>query len=336
MTRVDDAPAPTGSSADGRFGVRPYVPGADDREWDQLVAASANGTFLHSRRFLSYHGDRFTDRSVVVVDEQGRWRAVLAAAEMPGAPGSVGSHPGITYGGLVHEGTLGGADHLDALTAVASHYRRAGYLKLRYKPVPSLYHRSPCGDDLYSLFRLGADRVRVDLSAAAELSQPRRLRKGRRSQLSVARRNGLAVSPGWERLEPFWDLLAENLESRHGARPVHSADELALLSSCFPEEMQLLCAGAGGEILAGAVLFHTGAATHVQYTACGDAGRRCGALDLVVEAAVEEARQRGSRWFDYGISTESDGRVLNHNLHDFKVSFGLGGVVYEQYEVNLT
>ena len=41
----------------------------DDRDaeaWDALVAAAPGATFLHSRRFLSYHGNRFQDASLVI------------------------------------------------------------------------------------------------------------------------------------------------------------------------------------------------------------------------------------------------------------------------------
>lgn len=38
--------------------VRRY--GEQDAEaWDRLTAESWNGTFLHERRFLAYHGERF-------------------------------------------------------------------------------------------------------------------------------------------------------------------------------------------------------------------------------------------------------------------------------------
>ena len=40
--------------------------------WDELVDGAPMGTLLHTRRFLSYHGDRFNDRSLVVQDDRDR------------------------------------------------------------------------------------------------------------------------------------------------------------------------------------------------------------------------------------------------------------------------
>ena len=83
--------------------VRPYVP-ADDGAWDALVTRSSNGTLLHTRRFLGYHGDRFADRSLVAEDKRGAIRAVFPAAVDPARSDTITSHPGATYGGIVHEG----------------------------------------------------------------------------------------------------------------------------------------------------------------------------------------------------------------------------------------
>ena len=51
--------------------------------WDRLVETAPMATFLHTRRFLSYHGDRFKDASVLLFDQNGAARAVLPAALDP-------------------------------------------------------------------------------------------------------------------------------------------------------------------------------------------------------------------------------------------------------------
>jgi len=51
-----------------------------------------------------------------------------------------------------------------------------------------------------------------------------------------------------------------------------------------------------------------------------------------VMAAVEEARAKG-KWFDFGISTEDDGRFLNEGLAAYKESFGGRSVVHDFYEL---
>src|SRR5271163_4756271 len=68
--------------------------GAHFGEWDGLIADSTAGTILQTRRFLSYHGNRFEDASLCVWD--GRTLVgVLPAARDSRDERTVVSHPGI-------------------------------------------------------------------------------------------------------------------------------------------------------------------------------------------------------------------------------------------------
>jgi len=67
-------------------------------DWDDLVRRSCNGTFLHTRRFLSYHRDRFADRSLVLYGRRGRVAGVFPAAVSPADRETIVSHPSITGG----------------------------------------------------------------------------------------------------------------------------------------------------------------------------------------------------------------------------------------------
>src|SRR5438128_272608 len=152
--------------------VVPYTSEHAER-WDEVARKAPMGTFLHTRRFLSYHGDRFRDASLLITDARGRVSGVLPAALDPADPARVVSHPGATYGGLVHDGALYVDDVRAALEAACAHYRDAGLQVLRYKPVPHIYHVAPSADDVFALTALAATRVRCDLSCAIDLSARR-------------------------------------------------------------------------------------------------------------------------------------------------------------------
>ncbi|MDQ2810855.1 MAG: GNAT family N-acetyltransferase [Actinomycetota bacterium] len=314
--------------------VRAYEPGRD-AAWDDLVSRSCNGTFLHSRRFISHHGDRFRDRSLVIVDRRARVVGVFAAAEDPGDPRTVVSHPGLTYGGVVHDGSVRGASMTGVLEDVAAYYRELGYGRLRYKAVPAIYHAVPAQDDLYVLFRLGARRYRSDLSAAIDLAnrgpvQERRARSRRRAEGA-----GVRTEQCWEEIDAFWRILELNLSRRHGASPVHSLAEIRLLRERFPDKILLIAAKVGEVPVGGVVLFAAGPVLHMQYTATTDDGRVACATDPAMEHAIALGRQRGCRYFDFGTCTVDQGRTLDVDLYDFKASFGAGGVVYDHYELDL-
>jgi len=55
---------------------------------------------------------------------------------------------------------------IESLGAAVAHYADQGFSALRYKAVPYIYQSTPGQDDLYALFRLGAARLRCDLSCA--------------------------------------------------------------------------------------------------------------------------------------------------------------------------
>jgi hypothetical protein len=310
--------------------VAPYAP-EHDEAWDRLVEHAPMGTFLHTRRFLSYHGDRFADRSMLVYDERDALVAVLPAAADPGDASWVVSHPGATYGGLVH--SLTGGAVVDALGAVRAHLAATGARGLRYKPVPIVYHGSPAMDDRYALYAAGATLVSCDLSCAVDLQHPGRRGSQRVRGLKRARKAGVELEEGPAVAQAFWPVLERVLADRHGLRPVHTLEEILELRRRFPEQVRFVTVHEGGEVIAGTVLFCVGIAHHAQYIAAGPRGTEVGALDLLFDRCIERATAEGARYFNFGVSTEQGGRLLNRGLHSFKAGFGGGGIVQEVYEL---
>jgi hypothetical protein len=314
--------------------IRGYDSGATEA-WEDLVGRSCNGTFLHTRRFVSYHGDRFRDRSLLLEDRRGHVVGVFPAAEDPADPEMVVSHPGLTYGGVVHDGSVCGASMIGALDDISRHYRRLGYKKLRYKAVPAIYHSRPAEDDLYALFRLGARQYRRDLSATIDLSNRGRVTQRRVRSRRRALAQGVFTEESWDDVAVFWRVLEQNLASRHGVSPVHSLAEIGMLHDRFREDVLLILARIGREPVGGAVMFAAGPVMHMQYTATTERGRNASATDLVMEHAIELGVKRGCRFFDFGVCTISEGWSLDQDLYRFKASFGAGGVSYDHYELDL-
>jgi hypothetical protein len=304
-------------------------------EWDGIVERSVNGTFLQSRRFLAYHRDRFVDRSAVVRDGSGTIVGCVPAAEHPTLPGVVDSHPGATFGGLVHDGRLWGEDTRQALSAVALHFRALGYHELRYKPTPYLYQLFPTQDDVYALFRLGATRYRCDLTSCFALGDRGMVKHGRRDSIRKATRANVEVVTDWGFASPFWAVL-EGALVHHDAVPTHQLEEVEYLHAQLPHAIHLHTAHAAGELLAGALVFDLGRVRHTQYLANSPEGRRIGALDAVIEAVIRSAHGSPDlRYFDFGTSNREEGMVLNDSLYGYKRSFGAGSAVHEHLSLPL-
>lgn len=132
----------------------------------------------------------------------------------------------------------------------------------------------------------------------------------------------------------FWDILGIVLNERHNTSPVHSLAEICLLHERFPHNIKLFAAYRGTEMLAGTVLYITDTTAHAQYIASSDAGRECGALACIFDNLYRLMATK-VRWFDFGISNEDGGRVLNHGLTRQKSGFGARCITFNSYRLNL-
>ncbi len=306
----------------------------ESARWDTLVSESYGATFLHTRRYLSYHGSRFVDRSLVIEDGA-RWLGVIPLAQDPADRSIVVSHPGLTYGGVLHDGALRGEAMVRALDLALAELRAHGHAQLRYKPVLSIYALAPAQDDLYALFRLGARLVRSDLSSCIDLAHRLPASERRRRALKKAHEQGMTLVTGREQLARLWPVLEDNLSRAHGLKPVHTVAEIETLADRFPRQVRCLVAERERQVLAGLVLYLSPRVVHAQYIASSEQGQVLHAPDLIFQRAIDDAQAMGARYFDFGVSTIEQGRVLNQGLHRFKSEFGAGGLVYEHYEVNL-
>ncbi|HEX2084199.1 MAG TPA: hypothetical protein VHF89_00830 [Solirubrobacteraceae bacterium] len=299
--------------------------------WNVLARGARVPHFMFDRAYMEYHADRFTDASLVVL-RRGRPAALLPASRSGDV---VTSHGGLTFGGLLGGGDLTAARTLAALEAVVATLRAGGARRLVYKAAPHVYHRVPAEEDLYALTSLGARLTRRDLSAALAPAErlPPHPTRGRNAR--AARASGLAVEE--ERaFEELMEVVRGNLAERHGVAPTHDASEMRLLADRFAEQIRLFAVrGHTGEILAGTVVYETPVVAHAQYIAATAGGRRLYALDLLFEDLVER-RFAHKRWFDFGISTVEEGRVLNAGLARYKENFGARGVVYDHYALELS
>lgn len=244
------------------------------------------------------------------------------------------SHGGLTFGGFVTDERMTTSGMLRTFDAVLEHLRAAGVRRLVYKPVPAIYSRVPAEEDRYALFRAGARLVGRDVSSTIALGERLPFSKGRRAVVKRAARGPVRLA--WEDdWHGFVDLAAEVLRDRHGTAPTHTGEELALLAGRFPEGIRLRTARVAGELVAGAVLYLTPTVAHTQYLAVSDRGQEHGALDAVVADLIDHYAAVGTRWFDFGISTERQGAELNQGLVRNKESYGARAVMYDRYALDL-
>ena len=300
-------------------------------EWNRFVASSKNGTFLLHRLYLDDHKDRFPDRSVVIRDESGRIVALFPATST--GQGVLSSHGGLTYGGFVMGADTRAQQPLEWLELIAEYARQEGYNRIVYKCIPHIYHRVPAEEDIYALFGMGARLSVCNLASVVPLPGGIASRLGKRAAKRIAR-FGLAVEQA--SVAEIWPIIVEDRRVRHNTVPVHSLDEMELLASRFPENIKVFKTVAGGEILAGAVVYlmpETGV-MHLQYAAASPEGFDIYAVDAIYHRLVTSLYP-DYRWFDFGTSNEDGGRYLNTGMTAHKEEFGGRSVVYMQFAIDL-
>lgn len=303
-------------------------------EWNAFVADSKNGTFLLDRRYMDYHADRFTDCSLLFY-KKGKLLAVLPANWVCDE-GTVCSHGGLTYGGLILSSHTTAVEALEMFSCATDYFRKElGATRWLYKPMPHIYHRQPADEDLYALFRSGAAVTARGISSVIDLSSPLPMRELRRRGIRKAQLTGIVYAAS-DDYAAFWPVLSDVLLTRHGRMPVHTLQEIELLRSRFPGQIQLFTATdpVTGQVLAGTVIFETDRVAHAQYIAASPEGKKTGALDGLFEWLITE-RFAHKAFFDFGISTEQGGAYLNEGLLFQKEGFGARAVVYDTYEIRL-
>lgn len=298
--------------------------------WDSFVRRSKNGTFLLLRDYMDYHAHRFHDCSLLI------YRNAELMALLPGnlSGDCYHSHQGLTYGGMILPASITLAE-VESAFRTALDYLQAehGVRSVVYRAIPHIYHRYPAEEDLYVLVRLGARLIARSLSSTVPMERPLPFRTLRLRQKRKAESHALAVTED-EEFAAFWPILERNLQERHGTSPVHSLEEITRLQRSFPRQITLFRVCSGSGTVGGCVVYETDEVAHVQYIAASPQGKACGALDLLFHHLIYNRYAR-KRYFDFGISTERGGEVLNGGLLFQKEGFGARAILYDVYELRL-
>jgi hypothetical protein len=274
---------------------------------------------------MDYHADRFTDHSLLVLDN-GKVVALFPGNEHNAV---ISSHAGLTYGGLITGKDAHAGDVLAIFDEIGKYYREQQIERVIYKAIPSVFRSYPADEDLYALSRCGATLIRRDLSSVVDMASRPKLSDSRKSTARKAEKAGANFRELADFSE-FHVMLCEVLR-RFDSKPVHSLEELRLLKNRFPDQIRLFGAVLGEQLIAGAIVYDLGPIVHTQYLASSDEGRKSGALDFVLLKLLEDVFA-GKKFFSFGISTEDNGRALNEGLIRQKEGFGGRGIVHDFYE----
>lgn len=309
------------------YSVKQYQE-SDYTNWNTFIGQAKNATFLFHRDFMEYHKDRFEDNSLIVLYKE-KWIGVIPANRVGN---EIFSHQGLTYGGLVYNEESKLATVITAFRAVLLFLNANGIEQLYLKTIPSIYHTKPAEEIQYALFLAEAQLVRRDSLSVIDLSQQYDFSKIRKRGIQKGIVNGLIIKEEAD-FESFWnEVLIPNLEERHSAKPVHSLQEMKVLKSLFPTNIRQFNVYHNDKIVAGTTVFESETVAHCQYISKYEKDKNLGSLDFLYHFLITEAFAE-KRFFDFGISNESQGKKLNEGLSYWKESFGGSTIIHDFYEV---
>ena len=300
--------------------------------WNRFNKESKNSLFMFDRKYMDYHSDRFKDHSLLFYDED-KLIAILPLSEHGE---ELKSHGGLTYGGFITDSKMKQHTMMDCFKTFISYAKENGFSKVTYKCIPHIYHNQPAEEDRFALFANGAQLVTVDVSTYVNLSSPLKMPKGRKAQISRAKREGVVIEElsSLEDFETFIELENAVLKERHEVTAVHTGSELKLLKDRLPENIHLFAAMKDSKMIAGTVVYEYDTVVHTQYMAADEEARTIGALDLAVATVIEKYKD-SKKWLDFGISTEHGKIYLNEGLCSQKEGFGGRTGVYEVWSLKI-
>lgn len=303
----------------------------EDKElWNSFVNKARNATFLFDRNYMDYHADRFDDNSFMFY-HKGKLKAVLPVNV---AGDTLYSHQGLTYGGLLLDKKATVEDVLECFDSLNSWLRENGISKVVYKALPWIYQQYPSEEDLYALtWKCKAQLISRDIASTIVIDNKLKFAESRKSGIRKALSLNIEVGESND-VDGFWHVLEDNLGNRYNAKPVHTANEMKLLMSRFPNNIRLYVAKMNGEIVGGTLIYVTPQVVHTQYISASVEGKKHGALDLLFDYIINKV-YANCRYFDFGKSTEQGGAYLNEPLIFQKEGFGGRGVCYDWYQWEL-
>ena len=310
-----------------KYTVKRYEP-KDYQDWNAFICTSKNATFLFNRDFMEYHSDRFEDYSLLIYDE-GKLVSVLPANRVGDA---VYSHQGLTYGGLVFQKNIKLGNSIAILQEILIYLNENQIEKLNLKLIPSIYCDGFSEEVAYSLFLLEAKLTKRDCLSVLDLTKPFSISKTRKESVRRGVKNDLIIKEELN-FELFWEeILIPNLDIKHNAKPVHSAEEVIKLQKLFPENIRHFNVYHDGNIVAGTTIFVSEKVAHPQYISGNNQKNVLGSLDYLYDYLINVVF-KDKNYFDFGPSHENNGLNINEGILFWKESFGTKTCMQDSYEI---
>lgn len=313
--------------------IEPFVD-AHERQWDDFVMqVSLNGTFLHTRNFLNYHGKgKFIDASIEIYKGNKLVAVCPACLQKSDGRNILNSHKGSTFGGIVlHKDIYNAKDMMDLMETFENYLCYSEFDQVELKLTPDIFAKESMElleyvlqyygynsyKELNSYIPLDCDET--ELIKKFDRNKKRNIKKCENEKLWFHRLDSDSE------LEQFYKLLEINL-TKHNLKPIHSLNEILEFHKVrLKDETKFYGVGLGNDILAAGMMFDfkTVNIIHAQNLSYNPfIERDYSPISYLYYKAIIQAKRDGYKKLTWGVSTENKGKVLNMGLIRNKESYG--------------
>jgi len=286
-----------------------------EKIWDEFIANSKNGNIFHTRKFLSYHKDKFIDESIMFFKKNkviGVFPAILI-------DNNIISHRGSTYGGLIVGVKNRLNDSLAMFESLVNYYQKT----VEFRKNEYIFDKFPSREVEFAAKKFGFKEVNEELSTCLHLDYIK-LTKGRKWALSKCKKLNIIIDD--INYEDFYSILSKNLE-KFNSTPTHTLEEMRTLKELFPNEYKLVTIYLDNKMIAGIwLVLATPFTAHTFYIAQDYQYTEYQPLSCLVQKIINYLKENNYKYLNFGISTEDGGEFINKGLYEFKESFGGFGV----------
>lgn len=302
-----------------------------EEKWDSFVLSeSVNGTFLQTRHFLNYHGNRFQDESIFVYKGENTIVAVIPGCKIIDDGRTIySSHPGSTFGGILFSKQFYNVLHVEEVMNIIERYLEKEYNEVRMKCTSRIFAKAET-DLLDYFFYYKGYQSYDELSCYINLQNYKEeiisnFSSGKRRDYKKSLKYGLKFAEliSDKEIEKFYSILVENLR-KHNKKPVHTVQELLeFKNKRLTNIVEFYGVYLETELIAGTMVFNfSDIIFHTQYLAANQSYLEMFPMNYLNTKLIEMAMERKFKYFSFGISTEEHGKVLNLSLTEFKEGFG--------------
>lgn len=314
----------------------------NDEKWDNFIMKdSINGTFIHTRKFLNYHKDKFNDHSLLIKKSTSIVAVVPACEIVEENKRIFYSHKGSTFGGIVINGVYNNISHVDNVISILDQYlKEQGFDKIILKNTSEIF----CKDNSrlldYFYFKHGYSNYNelnlyIDLKKYNSIIDiENNFSASKRRDLKYSLRYNLQfqiLKTDYE-VNDFYKLLVSSLIN-HNTNPVHSLEELLdFKNSRLSDIVEFYGVYYKDDLIAGSMVFNfNNTIFHTQYLASNPVHSNYYPMNFLNYNLIKEAYINNFKFFSFGISTEKQGKILNTSLAQFKEGFGTIGSINGTY-----